>query len=169
MRSAGCGGGSREWATELVGAVAVAVAAIAAAARRPGPRIRKPFGLRLPNGLVDSETPSPISFRSHSDLIPISFRTSPPLSHSSIRASLAFRRDSPIGCFENATAALSDIELPTVSPRAARARRRLPLRNSNPATPGPHQAAWDVFISWYNQRIQRLATATTMTLPGFPA
>ncbi len=64
-------------------------------------------------------------------------QTSPPPSHSSIRASLAFRRDSPIGCFENATAAPSDIELPTVSPRAARARRRLPLRNNDPATPGP--------------------------------
>lgn len=37
--------------------------------------------------------------------------TLPPVSHSSIRASPAWRRDSPSGCFENATAALSDGEL----------------------------------------------------------
>lgn len=92
-----------------------------------------------------------------------------PLSHSSIRASPASRRDSPSGCFENATAAPSEIELRMISPRALRARRRRSLRDRNFATLRPRQATWIVFISWYNQRIQRLATAAAMTLPGFPA
>jgi len=128
-RSAGSGGGEREWALTA-----------RRSRRRPIP----------PAGPSNTHTDSVCATPSSSPLSLPRLRlqrlcrsrspASPPMSHSSIRASLVLRRDSPSGCFENATAAPSDIELPNVSPRAARARRRLHLRDPDLAMPGLLQA-----------------------------
>ena len=102
----GIGGGSREWAFPA-----------RRSRRRRSPtagasnlRARSALDHRLRRSQSVSSFIQP--FR------PYRSQASPPMSHSSIRASLALRRDSPSGCFESATAALSDFELPIRQPKS---------------------------------------------------